>query len=68
VEVLRQAPQRLFQLPTPYPLLEPAVTGLERRISFGQFTPLCPGAQHPEHTTQDGACVVPWTTTLIGAA
>jgi hypothetical protein len=38
MEVLRQSPQRLFQLPTSYPLLEPAVAGLERRISFGQFT------------------------------
>jgi len=50
------------------PIVEPAVTGLERRISFGQFTPLRPGAQHPEHTMQDGACVVPWTTTPIGPA
>jgi len=68
MEVPRQSPQRLFQLPTSYPLLEPAVAGLERRISFGQFTPLRPGAQHPEHTMQDGACVVPWTTTPICSA
>jgi hypothetical protein len=35
MEVPRQSPQRLFQLPSPYPLLESAVTGLKRRISFG---------------------------------
>jgi len=29
---------------------------------------LSPGTQHPEHTMQDGACVVPWTTTVIGPA
>jgi hypothetical protein len=42
------------------------VASLERRISFGQFSPLRPGAQDPQHTVQYGTCVVPWATALIG--
>jgi hypothetical protein len=68
MQVLRESSQRLFQFSAPHPLLESAVAGLEGRIFFGQFTPLRPGAQDPEHTVQDGECVVPRTTTPVGSA
>ena len=44
------------------------MAGLERWIPFGQFAPLRSGAQDPQHTMQDSACVVPRTTALIGPA
>jgi hypothetical protein len=68
MQVPRQSPQRLFQFPAPHPLLESAVAGLEGRILFRQLTPLRPGTQHPQHTMQDGARVMPRTTAPIGPA
>jgi len=68
MEVLRQSPQRLFQLPTPYPLWNRRWQVWKGGYLSGSSRQLRPGAQHPEHTMQDGACVVPWTTTPIGPA
>lgn len=44
------------------------MAGLEGWILFRQLAPLCPSAQHPQHTMQYGARVVPRTAALIGPA
>lgn len=41
------------------------MAGLIRRVFLRQFTPLRPGAQHPKHTVQHRASIVPRTAPLI---
>src|SRR5690348_9612292 len=62
----RQLPQCPYQFAASHPLLKSAVAGLEGRIFFRQLTPLRPSTQHPQHTMQDSARVVPRTTAPIG--
>jgi len=51
-QFLGQYAQRFLQLAAPHPLLEPSMHGLVRRIHAGQFPPLRPGAQNPQHSVQ----------------
>jgi hypothetical protein len=51
-QFLGQYAQRFLQLAAPHPLLEPSMHGLARRIHAGQFAPLRPGAQNPQHSVQ----------------
>ncbi len=49
------------------PLLKAPVAGLVRRILVRQFRPVSSRAQHPEHTMQNGASIVPRTATVVPA-
>ena len=50
-----------------HPLLEAPMYGLVRRILRGQFPPLRPGAQNPQHPVQHRARVRRRTTASVGA-
>jgi len=63
-----QPPERLLQLAAAHPLLETAMTGLERRIFLGQLTPLRSGTQHPKHAVEHGSGVAPGLAAQVRSA
>ena len=67
MQMPRQPLECLFQLAAAYPLLEPAVAGLERRILLRKLAPLRSRSQHPEHPVQHRARVLPRTPTVVRA-
>jgi hypothetical protein len=66
-QVFGQDAENPLQTALSYPLLEPAMAGLVRRILAGQILPAGSGAQNPEHAVEHGAGIAPGPAATVAA-